>query len=76
MAVKTITIDMDAYALLKRHKKKAQSFSQVIKEHFASSKGSALLNVLAELNLSEETLDAIDGEIANRESDLARSADL
>jgi predicted CopG family antitoxin len=67
MAVKTITIDMDAYNTLSRFKKPGQSFSQVIKEHLGSVKNaSTLIRTLKDITLSEETLDAADRVVRDR----------
>lgn len=77
MAVKTITIDMEAYSLLSRQKREGQSFSQVIKKHFSGAKrGSDLRNALREVTVSEATLDAIEAQVKSREAQLAKAPDL
>jgi predicted CopG family antitoxin len=77
MAVKTITIDMDAYEILARLKKPGESFSQVIKRRFAEKKtGAELHAALAGLRLSEEALDAIEHQAKMRRRSRARAAAL
>lgn len=77
MAVKTITIDMEAYEALRRHKRGGQSFSDVIKEHFGGkTTGAVLARVIAELEVDASTLDELDGLIEVRALDPARAADL
>ncbi len=77
MAVKTITIDMDAYEALRRHKGAGQSFSDVIKEHFGGrTTGAALRRVVAELDVAESTLDQVDALVAARGEDAPRIPDL
>ena len=67
MAVKTITIDMEAYELLRRRKRAGTSFSLVIKEHFgAPRKDRDLLAAIEGLALDGDTLEAIDELIARR----------
>ena len=71
MAAKTITIDMEAYELLASRKSKGESFSQVIKRIASDERYSAhnLLAHLEEVTLSDETLDAVDSIVRNRERD-------
>lgn len=77
MAVKTIELDEDAYELLSRQRRGTKSFSEVIKEHFERrTTGQDLLDLLPELSLSEETLDAIEDLIQARRQDPARPVDL
>jgi predicted CopG family antitoxin len=76
MAVKTITIDVEAYEALSRLKKSGQSFSQVIKEHLSPSRGRDLMRRLGEVSLSAEALDGIDEEISRRRTDAARAQEL
>lgn len=76
MAVKTITIDMEAYETLSRLKHSGQSFSQVIKVHLGPRRGRDLLRVLESVSLSDETLDAIDEQVARRGESPARAPEL
>ena len=73
MAVKTITIDLNAYDLLAHHKRPGQSFSKVIKEHFGRRKtAAALLRALPSLTLQEETLKHIEAQVKDRHRHPAR----
>lgn len=69
MAVKTITIDIEAYELLSREKREGQSFSQVIREHFGprptAGRFLALLKSKS-VRISEEALDAMERQVRDR----------
>ena len=75
MAVKTITIDMEAYELLSRHKRGGLSFSEVIKKHFGPQPtAGGFRERLRSARLSEATLDAVEQQVAARRKDPARAA--
>lgn len=76
MAVKTITIDLEAYETLARLKNAGQSFSQVIKQHLGPRTGRDLQRALAQVTLSEETLDAIEDQVRRRREDPAEAPEL
>jgi len=77
MAVKTITIDLEAYAALSRHKRAGQSFSQVIKAHFGPQPTAGrLLERLRTTRMSAEALDAMDAQVRDRRRHPARAAAL
>ena len=57
MAAKTITTDLKAYEALSRHRRKGDSFSRVIKEHFGRRRtGRDLAALVKKLQLRKDTL--------------------
>jgi predicted CopG family antitoxin len=73
MAVKTITIDLEAYEALARRKRPGQSFSQLIKQHFAGgSTGRDLLEAVKRFTLSDEAVDVVEAQIRARRRSRAR----
>jgi predicted CopG family antitoxin len=78
MAVKTITIDLEAYEMLAREKREGESFSQVIKRIARAEGGTAsdLLRVLSMVSLSDETLDHVEGELTRRNDQYPSPAEL
>jgi len=75
MAVKTITIDMEAYEALARQKRPGASFSDVIKEHFRTgSTGRDVLEAVRRSPVSEEALGAAESQVRDRRRHRARSA--
>lgn len=77
MAVKTITIDMEAYDTLSRHKRAGQSFSQVIKAHFGPQPTAGrLLERIGTIRLSDDALEAMDAVVAGRKRHAARAVPL
>ena len=74
MAVKTITIDMEAYEILSGEKKGNESFSKLIKRRIRPEcTGRALLAVLPSHLLSEDTLDRTEELVRFRKGSLAES---
>ena len=77
MAVKTITIDLEAYEALAAATRPGQSFSQVIKQHFGRRRtGRELANLLRTTRLSEPTFYAIQAAVEDRRREAARPIDL
>lgn len=77
MAVKTITIDLEAYETLRRRKRPGQSFSDVIKQRFRGGATSATLGAaLDRIALDPSTLEVADAIIAARRKSPARAPKL
>jgi predicted CopG family antitoxin len=74
MAVKTITIDIEAYGVLARHKRVGQSFSQVIKEHFGPQPTAGrFLARLRTIRVDPQALQAMERLVAARRREPARA---
>jgi predicted CopG family antitoxin len=75
VAVKTITIDMEAYEKLAREKKDGESFSQVIKRILGARRMTAekLLANAKSLSVSEDALNRMEEIVKEREKDLVRA---
>lgn len=74
MAVKTITIDLEAYGLLSRHKRDGQSFSQVIKAHFGPQPTAGrFLTRFRSIRVSATALDAMERQVRARRHEPARA---
>jgi hypothetical protein len=80
MAVKTITIDMEAYGLLARHKRAGMSFSNVIKEHFGGPMTVGAFRARLKSGrvrpMSEELLDRVEEVIRDRAKSPVRYPEL
>ncbi len=77
MAVKTITLDLEAYELLARRKRPGMSFSQVVKLHLGPRTTARDLLAAVRANpLAPETLRAVDAIVRRRRSSPARAPKL
>jgi predicted CopG family antitoxin len=77
MAVKTITIDMEAYEILSRYKEDGMSFSKVIKERLGRKRtGRDLRRILETLEMSDATVDSIEAQVKSRRRSRARASKL
>ncbi len=76
MAVKTITIDMEAYDLLSKEKRDDESFSKVIKRTIKSNKKTAenLLKNLDSFTLSDESIENIEKLVMSRSESMISSS--
>jgi predicted CopG family antitoxin len=78
MAVKTITIDMEAYERLSMEKQEGESFSQVIKRVLKARHMTArsLLQRVQSISMADRTLDRIEEVVEGRKKELVHAPGL
>ncbi len=77
MAVRPITVDLEAYELLARRKRPGMSFSQVIKLHLGPRRTARdLLATARAVPLAPKTLDTVEELVRGRKGNPARAARL
>ena len=77
MSFKTITIDIEAYELLRSRKRPGQSFSAVVKRELRrGGTGRDLLAALERAPLAPSTLDRLDRIVDDRATSPARAPEL
>jgi predicted CopG family antitoxin len=77
MAVKTITIDVEAYEALARHKREGESFSKVIKARFGRRRtGRDLKELLKEVRLADATIGLVEDALKARRRSPVRAPKL
>jgi predicted CopG family antitoxin len=72
MAVKTITIDLEAYDALSRLKGAGESFSDVIKKQFRGGTAADLLRAVQRADISDDTIDEVARQVTARRTDRPR----
>jgi predicted CopG family antitoxin len=73
MAVKTITIDLEAYGLLARRKREGESFSDVIKAHFGPQPTAGRFRrLIRTVRISEDALKHMEAQVRDRSRHRAR----
>jgi predicted CopG family antitoxin len=74
MAVKTITIDLEAYQLLARRKEEGQSFSDVIKAHFGPQPTAGRFRALLRgVRISDDAIAAMHRQVRTRRASPTRA---
>ena len=74
MAVKTITIDLEAYTLLARYKGAGRSFSDAIKAQFGPEPTAGRFRALARgVRMGADALDGMERQVRARRTDRARA---